>query len=487
MAAGNALPTKKYLQSKWSSSKEQSLVRLVSIIRDHNRDELEHFLKESKWNVNQMFPTDLVSFPCERHTFCQKSDQSVHNYWISAIHLVVDECWHEGLGVLIKAGADINLCDYVECVDSLYQPIQYCTSFESHACFKMSCGVVFTPLMRAMGHFLRHTNLPFVEDLLEHGADPNLRCPKTNHSAISLALAYRKQSVIDLILKKSKVDLNVMLHKEDILRRDILSLACNMIKTENTMRGYQLEVLQPRVIKDLVDHGADVNAHSYDLLSTLCSGLFQLNLEILDILFKEGIDINVIHENCTILRKAYGKGGNHVRWLIRHGAYTNLFSPERLFFYDYNETPYHDMFLLVQAGIMPEYWDIQALRRRMFKPVKDIVIRVPLPSNFDKIKMSTFKQWNRGRHLERQHQEADLQEFSDETLQAFPDSSKGFMSESEKKLYLKQILDFVSEPPLLKWRCRQLIRQTLVSHSPTAVKSLLLPSALKRYILCHEL
>ena len=479
MAAGNDLPTKKYLQSKWSSSKERLLVRLASIIRARNTKELEHFLKETKWDVNQTFPRNLISSACEPRFYTQKSYQNDYNYWISAIHLVIDVYWHEGLGVLIKAGADINLFDHVERAGSPLPPIRYCTSLEFHECFRMLYGVVFTPLMRAIGHFLRSRNLTFVEELLEQGADPNLRCPNTNNSAISLAVAYRKQCVIDLILKKSKIDLTVMFHKEKRFTRDILSFACDMIKAGNIMRGNQLEVLQPKVIKDLINHGADVNAHSFDLLSTLCSWpINQLDLEILDILFKEGIDINVVHEKHTILHRAYGKGGNGVRWLIRHGAYTNLFSPEHLYFFESIRSTYDDLFFLVQAGITPLSGDIMALRRA-FEAVEGIV----LPANLQ----TTFMQWNRGRQVEREHQEADLQAFSNETLHAYPESSKGYMSENKKKLYLKQILDFVSEPPRLQWRCRQFIRQTLVSHSPSVVKGLPLPSALKRYLLCHEL
>ena len=486
MAAGNALPTKKYLQSKWSSSKEPSLLKLASIIRDHNTEELEHFLKETKWDVNQMFPPDLISLPCEHLIYSQKSEKTFHNYWISAIHLVADEYWHEGLSVLIKAGADINLFDYVEWADRLCASIGYCTCLEFQNHFRMVHGVLSTPLMRAIGQPLRSKNLAFVEDLLEHGADPNLRCPNTNHSAISLAVAYRKQSVIDLILKKCKIDLNVMFHKGNRFTRDILSFACDMIIRGNTLHGPQLEVLQPKVIKDLVDHGADVNAHSYNLLSTLCSSHDnQFDLEILDILFKEGIDINVVHKKHTILHVAYANRGNFVRWLIRHGVYTNLFSPEHLIFFGSVLSICDDMVLLVRAGIIPLSGDIMFLRRMALgrgNPFRSVSF-----STCDEIKLSTFMQWNTGRHVERQHQEADLLEFSDETLRAFPESSKGPFSNSAKKLYLKQILDFVSEPPPLKWRCRQLIRQTLVSHSPSVVKGLPLPSVLKRYLLCHEL
>ena len=484
MAAGNDLPTKKYLPSKWSSSKEPSLVRLVSIIRAHNTEELEHFLKETKWDVNQMFPGNFISFACEPRFYSQISEKS--DYWISAIHLVVNEYWHEGLGVLVKAGVDINLFDYVEWADKLQPPIRDVTRSLSDVRYITSCGVSFTPLMRAIWQWPTYKNLAFVEELLEHGADPNLRCPNTNHSAISLAVAFRNQCVIDLILKKSKIDLTVMFRSLDGFTRDILSFACDMIKAGNALECHQSEVLQPRVIKDLVNHGADVNAHSYGLLSTLCSWHnIQLDLEILDILFKVGIDINVVHEKSTILHKAYGKRGNGVRWLIRHGCYTNLFRPECLFLSERIRSTYDHMFLLVRAGITPLSGDIMDIRSRALG--EGTLLRPVSYSTYNEIKLSTFMQWNRGRHVERQHQEADLLEFSDETLHAFPESSRGYMSENEKKLYLKQILDFVSEPPSLKWRCRQFIRQTLVSHSPSVVKGLPLPSALKRYLLCHEL
>ena len=476
MAAGNDSPTKKYLQSKWSSSKEPSSVRLASIIQARNTEELEHFLKETKWDVNQMFPTDSNSFPYERCIYSQKSDRNDHKYWISAIHLVADEYWREGLGVLIKAGADINLCDSVECADGYHQPFSPSSK---------SSGIAFTPLMRAIHQWPRFKNLAFVEELLEHGADPNLRCPNTNNSAISLAVASREQCVIDLILRKSKGDLNVMFHNTYGFTSDILSFACHMMKRGLAYGCHHSVVLQPKVIKDLVNHGADVNAHSYNLLSELCSGSFsRLDLEILDILFKGGIDINVVHDKCTILHKSYGMGGNWVRWLIRHGAYTNLFSPEYLCFWSGCGKSYDDLFLLVQAGIMPLPGDIMALRSRT---LRGTLLGSDLQTTCDEIKLSIFMQWNRGRHVERQHQEADLLEFSDETLHAFPERWEGHMSENKKKLYMKQIIDFVSEPPRLQCRCRQFIRQTLVSHSPNVVKGLPLPSVLKRYLLCHEL
>ena len=490
MAAGNALPTKRHLQSKWSSSKKPLLVRLASIIQARNTEELEHFLKETKWDVNQMFPIDLSSelrsFLSEDHTctYLPESEES-NDYWISALHLVIDGYWHEGLDVLIRAGANINLCDYLEQADGL-------TTVLSPSCpdpsfpIRWSWSMVFTPLMRAIWLWHKFKDLAFVKELLEHGADPNLRCPTTNYSVITMAVVCSDERVIDLILEKCKIDLTGMTLDQYGFERDILSFACDMIKTGDEI-GYQKKLLQPKLIKDLVNHGADVNAHSYDLLSKLCKWYHgnQFNLEILDILFKAGIDINVVHGKSTILQKAYGKKGNTVKWLIKHGVNTNLLNPKDLFIWSYAEETFDHLFLLIQAGNMPLQEDIMALQKRELRV--GMLLGLRLRTTWDESRRSTFMQWNSGRHMERQHQETDLLEFSDETLGTFPKNSRGEMSESEQELYLKQILDFVSDPPPLKWRCRQSIRQNLIAHSPSVVKSLPLPSSLKRYILCHEL
>ena len=505
MAAGNALPTKKHLQSKWSSSKKPLLVRLASIIRARNAEELEHFLKQSKWDVDQMFPDDLAidlnSFTCKCDTdmrkfciYCRNSDES-KDCWMSALHLVIDGYWCEGLDVLIKAGANINLCDYLEQADGdvcgySEQADGFTTvlspSFSPSVSpdLRAEWHMLFTPLMRAIWLWPRFKDLAFVKELLEHGADPNLRCPNTNFSAISMALVFRAQSVIDLILKKCKIDLPGMTLKQDGEETDILSIACGMMAS--TRNGIGEEVLQPKLIKDLVNHGADVNAHTYDLLSTLCPWYHdnQLDLEILDILFKAGIDINVIHEKRTILQKAYGKRGNTFRWLIKHGVNTDFFTSDNISIGSYAIKMFDHLFLLIQAGDIQKE-DIMALRKMGFRAGTLHGLR--LQTTWDESRRSTFLQWNSGRHMERKHQEADLLEFSDETLHTFPENSRLEMSESEKKLYLKQILDFISEPPSLKWRCRQSIRQNLLSHSPSVVKSFSLPSSLKRYILCHEL
>ena len=437
------------------------------------------------------FDKNLFSCNCGNLTtfciYCSKLQRS-NNCWISALHLVIDSYWSEGLDVLIRAGANINLWDYLEQADGLTTVL---SPFPTHLypiTFRESWNMAFTPLMRAISlwpMYARDDGLTFVEELLEYGADPNLRCPITNCSAITLALVLSAQCVIDLMLKKCKIDLSGMTLEQDGEGTDILSIACG--KMASTTNYISEEVLQPKLIKDLVNHGADVNAHTYDLLSKLCKWHHdnQFNLEILDILFKAGIDLNVIHEKRTILHEAYSKRGNTIRWFIKHGVNTNLLTSEDIFLLSYTREMLDQFFLLIQAGIMLLQEDIMALQKSEVRV--STILKLRLQTTWDETRQSTFMQWNSGRHMERQHQEADLLEFSDETLHTIPENSRLEMSESEQELYLKQILDFISEPPPLKWRCRQSIRQNLIAHSPSAVKSLPLPSSLKRYLLCHEL
>ena len=116
----------------------------------------------------------------------------------------------------------------------------------------------------------------------------------------------------------------------------------------------------------------------------------------------------------------------------------------------------YDLFhLLVQVGIKPLREQITAFRQHRSLGVllrkEDLGVS---DTNCNGDKLMTFMKWNRDRQVERQHQGADLQEFSDETLHAFPED---LHMTAEKQVKAEQILAFLTEPPLLKWRCRQSI------------------------------
>ena len=238
-----------------------------------------------------------------------------------------------------------------------------------------------------------------------------------------------------------------------------------------------------RLIKDLMNHGAEINAYPYGIIRGLCSES-DFNPEILDILFKKGINIDSQSAEFTFLRELISNNEGHInytRWLIRHGANTNILSTEQAFARLIHDKRYELFELLVRAGIKPPEKDIAGLYRTAEDDISEEIPECSsVKCNEERL---TFMKWNRDRHAERQHQEADLLEFSDETLNVFPEDTESNMADDEKLV----ILAFLRQPCSLKWRCRQSIRQNLVSHSPSVLKSISLPSALKRYILCHEL
>ena len=96
-------------------------------------------------------------------------------------------------------------------------------------------------------------------------------------------------------------------------------------------------------------------------------------------------------------------------------------------------------------------------------------------------------------------QMVDLQEFSDESLQGYPENTevchvnshnRADRMQKQWKTILDQIrtmLVFLSWPQTLQWQCRKCLRWSLVTLQPSVVKTLPIPSRLKRYILCHEI
>ena len=82
-------------------------------------------------------------------------------------------------------------------------------------------------------------------------------------------------------------------------------------------------------------------------------------------------------------------------------------------------------------------------------------------------------------------QEDDLMEFSDVSLHIYPEVKE--LSEDEIDRQCKSLVRLVSHPFTLKGLCRQCLRQSLCEPSPTVVRTLPIPRALKQYILCHDL
>ena len=98
------------------------------------------------------------------------------------------------------------------------------------------------------------------------------------------------------------------------------------------------------------------------------------------------------------------------------------------------------------------------------------------------LRKSTFPEY-------RTWQMADLQEISDESLHVYPEASVTEMRRDVEILFdqIHSVLGFLSQPQSLQWYSRRCVRENLVSLQPSVVKTLPVPSILKRYILCHEL
>ena len=511
-----------------SSANRQKIEDLRSLIHERNKAGLMTFL-ESGWDINQLFLNNVPVKPRDK----LPCDQ------IAAIHLAVDEGWLEGLQLLLDAGADVNLRDYCDGEDLSGEKKTWL--FNSPP-----LKLMFTPLMRAIWFWPRPQSLEIVKFLLENGANPTLACPNTNHTAITVAVKCTNLPVIDLLLSQYNVDLTGMVYMETGAKTDILSFACDTI-LPGALSECRIYLGQPRqfcahtfyekqkpkqagdssdyflfegfkLIKDLVSNGAIVNANSFNVLDNLrfdSTPLF--DHKILDFLFKNGVDINDVKDRCTIFPRAVSQYShtNYIRWLIRHGANTHL-SHRGIFISSLVARNYELYELMLHAGLNTSHRDRDVLQQILLKQnARPVSFGGIEESNWtdltekSKCSMKKFTTWNFDQTMQSKMQESDLMEFSDDTLHIYPtvnlwkyknfhrymflcriglpETNEAVKLSTREEEQIRRILTILSQPPSLEWRCRQWIRQNLVSLSPSVIKSLQLPSTLKRYILCHEL
>ena len=494
--------------SELSSANRQKLDDLRSLMHTKSKADLMTYL-ESGWDINQIFLNKEI--PCDQ---------------IAAIHLAVDVGWLEGLQLLIEAGADVNLREY-------------CSYGVSRSYISPPRELMFTPLMRAVWLWPRPQSVEIVKYLLENGADPNLTCPYTKHTAITVAVKCRNLPVVDLLLNQYNVDLTGMFYTEKGEKTDILSFACSYILPGALLERIYLR--QPgefwarafhkkkahrrqagdsrdhflfegyKLIKDLVSNGAIVNANSFDILHNLrFNSTPQFDPKILDFLFKSGIDINDVKDGSTTFSTAVSRFShpNYIRWLIRHGANTHL-SAKGIFIPSLIARNYELYELMLHAGLKTRKRDRvflrKILRKQIARPVPLGRICICGKDLTKDAKCEKFTKWNSDQRMQSKMQESDLMKFSYDTLHIYPTVNLSkynnfvlcgmvgelnkavLMLSTQEKEQIRRILTILSQPPSLEWRCRQWIRQNLVSLSPSVIQSLHLPSALKRYILCHDL
>ena len=474
-----------------STSSERKILmdtQLQTIIDTRSMPQFHKFLGKST-NVNELYDVD--------------SSQ------INALHLTVDEGWMEALEVLIQKGVDVNLPVFVDDGD-----------------------FTFTPLMRAIWHWPRPNGLAIIKFLLENGADPNYRCPRSGTYALELAVLCLNIPAVDLLLKEYKVKLAI----ED----RILLTACECMMVigvpeiedhlPKTPKGHPSRcrvatlpsgagIVNPQpqgflsategvsLVDILLENGASWETNTFYILDVLFLYL-DLNTQLLDLFFAKGMNFNTIQMFRTWHSKdietifcngiMYEKSKvNHVRWLIRHGAVTNIVCPENCFDLALSEKNFELFELLLHAGLMPSRSTIEKMPMATSSSGCWAYPAEPSSWNcFSEHKIAVMTEWMRfdqNQFFRLATQGNDLLQFSDETLQIFPKldndngTSQGSQNTEKEEVQIKQITTLLSQPPSLKRCCRQFYRQDKWDRNTVhSVKELHLAAALKRYLLCHD-
>ena len=381
----------------------------------------------------------------------------------AALHFVVASRWLEGVQMLVEAGADVNLFApwnlRLADDDLLLKTLKYSM---------LNCK--FTPLMIAA---ISGDTYDIAEYLVAHGADPHLRCPVTSKSILPLTVSYGNIHLVAFLIDKCRVQCNCS---------QLLTIALYGSDMNPFSRGRspQNEMM---IASFLVRRGAHSGLH-YGRIVQLVLSVPNPCFEILDLFFGEG---NNIHSLCVPARSMRialpnaRRHGNFFRWQLRHGLDTYIHFSQHTFSQALNSHNFDFAIVLFHAGICYQSRDMDLYHLTMMMQ-RDKLLP---PSDYDignfyrdlkQINDPTGQRWN---------QQADLLEFSDESLNIYPKEDE--LTENDTDEQVQRLYDLLSHPLTLKGLCRQCLRQSLCEPSPTVVRTLPIPRALKRYILCHDL
>ena len=246
----------------------------------------------------------------------------------------------------------------------------------------------------------------------------------------------------------------------------------------------------PEILKCLVNAQSDVNIN---ILGSDVSGCFDTSMshlvrmklyvgsKLLDALFRNGCRLDELPIALTYALMSQEGHVNYVIWLVRHGVFT------RVTYTNFYHNPitltietrkYSAVEVLLHAGATPNKKGIHLLENSECQS----------RHSQDSIKHTSHLEGvltdqERRKAFEASHvyrQGSDLQEFSDESLNIYPEPD--LMTDDQ---CLQRIIDFISQPAPLKWLCHRKLRHNMVSHCPSAVNSIPLPKPLKRYVMCH--
>ena len=406
----------------------------LSVATAHSNVDLVRLLIE-KYNI-ECDPSKVLTMTCE---WLLKSVNMSHEHDITEylellldkgaridsefINIAISLGWKAGVEVIVEAGADINL-------------------------FHEEDQIMYTPLMRA-------ARFPYLFDiaqyLLSHGADPNLRCPNTGESALSIAILYCNTVLIRLLIQKGNVEFDPS---------NVLTDICKRLPSHshrNEMYKYQTR----ECIKLLLTKGAQMGSHYKTVIKQLLP-MQHISLDDLQSYFREGFNINILCKYYIESDNEYC--ANHIRWFLRHGLDTNAHFIEICFKKALKTQNNEIVTLLLHAGV-DRFVITRWVKRRRFPGL-------PKLRECNELAYNEF-------------QEEDLVEFSDVSLHIYPEVKE--LSENEIDRQYNSLVRLVSRPFTLQGLCRQCLRQSLCEPSPTVLMTLPIPKCLKRYILCHDL
>ena len=357
------------------------------------------------------------------------------------MHVAVGRGWLKIVEVFVKRGSDVNVFAPPACYRSYKERNWDCTFSVSGSALQRS--IRYTPLMIAA----RSPHLfDIAQYLLGHGADPNLRCPNNGDSAFSLAIVHCNTALIDLLIQWFPTS--------------ILTDICQWRVCQSYSGRYEFQ--KRKFIKLLIKLGARTGPYYDTVIQCLvpASNISQADLRTY---FREGYNINNLCKYYTKSKDKYCV--NYIRWFLRHGLDTNAQFIQTCIEKALKAQNYEIVTLLLHAGVE---------RLAITRWIK-IKIFPCLPKQLRECNELAYNIF----------QEEDLVDFSDESLHIYPEVKE--LSEDEIDRQYESMVSFLSHPLTLKGLCRQCLHQSLGEPSPTMVKTLPIPSVLKRYILCHDL
>ena len=425
-------------------------------------------------DVNQLYCKQSISLMVPRNEWIRPPKE-----WFSALHLAIDIGWLVGVQYLVEAGANINLQNH--CIqEGVYNNNQ-------------KVDLAPTPLMRAISLWPKENRMEqIVEFLLEKGADPNLRCPHTKHSAITTALQYSSRPAVACLLKEGSIDLDVTVYTSDGTKT-VLELACKDITEESVHRAHQLLAIpELQSFTELIIHGADVNASFVPLRHLVSLKSFdQEVLNILNLMYHNGVNVDMVTYDSffsygpTALCEVVNNSGhlNYIRWLLRHGANSSRIGLGRFFTKALYLKEYNIAEVLLHSGLTTHHANrIVVEHIHLTKSAYGAPwAKGSQDDDYDEELCLEYLTEIESKHSSlKEQQEADLLEFSRESLEIYEDFPK------DEEAQVSRLYNILCQPPSLQHHCRVLIRQRLVSNAPSTVKTLPIPYSLKQYVLCHD-